>query len=129
LEQPTMPHNASQPTLSQFPMAVTLFGPLRPAPSLQRRTERVIKAHAGGRDHFTDITLYYDGQRRQMSVEYIVTAYSPASAKRVGLVYLSQLCDLLSAVTQCPVRFSEQEDEARDERARQYRDTVRVHRT
>ncbi|MEX0939036.1 MAG: hypothetical protein WDZ59_14330 [Pirellulales bacterium] len=123
-----MPENARHQTLSQFPMTVTLFGPLRPASALQRRTNRVMKAHSGGQDHFTEITLLDGSNRGGMVVKYYVRAASPRTAKRVGLVYLSQLCDLLSAVTQCAVRLSLQEEEAREELTRRHRETVQVNR-
>lgn len=109
-------------------MTVTLFGPLRPAPTLQRRSERVLKAHSGGEDHFTEITLLDDRHSGGMVVQYLVKASSPRTAKRVGLVYLSQLSDLLSARTQCPVKFYMNDEEARDERAQRHRESVRVNR-
>ena len=112
----------------QYPMTVTLFGPLRPATDLHRRPERVIKAHSNDRDHFTEITLSDNRNAGGMVVDYVVKAHSPKSATRVGLVYLSQLCDLLSAVTQCPVKFYTQDEEAREERGRVHRQATRVDR-
>lgn len=112
-------------------MTVTLFAPLRLAPDLNRRTERVIKAHSNDRDHFTEITISESRNpgNTNLVVTYIVKAFSPRSAQRVGAVYLSQLCDLLSAVTQCPVRFFMNDDDAREERGRMFRQSMRVDRT
>jgi hypothetical protein len=118
-----------QRTANQYPMTVTLFGPLRPEPELHRRTERVIKAHTNERDHFTDITLLDGRNSGGMVVQYSVTAFSPKSARRVGLVYLSHLCDLLSAVTQCPIVFHTSDEDAREERVRSSRHSIRVDRT
>ena len=64
-----------------------------------------------------------------MEVKYFVKAKSPQSARRVGLVYLSQLCDLLSVVTQSPVMFCEDSSDSREEQIRQRRLGVRVDRT
>lgn len=112
-------------------MTVTLFAPLRLAPDLNRRTERVIKAHSNDRVHFTEITISESRNpgNTNLVVTYIVKAFSPRSAQRVGAVYLSQLCDLLSAVTQCPVRFFMNDDDAREERGRMFRQSMRVDRT
>lgn len=122
------PSREHQRTTNQYPMTVTLFGPLRPEPELHRRTERVIKAHANERDYFTEITLLDGRNSGGMAVQYSVTAFSPRSARRVGLVYLSQLCDLLSAVTQCPITFHTTGEEAREERWRTTRQPIRVDR-
>ena len=122
------PTQSQQRTTNQYPMTVTLFGPLRPEPELHRRTERAIKANVDGRDYFTEITLQDGRSNGGMVVQYSVTAFSPKSARRVGLVYLSQLCDLLSAVTQCPITFHTSDDEAREERFRTNRQSIRVDR-
>jgi hypothetical protein len=122
------PNQSQQRTTNQYPMTVTLFGPLRPEPELHRRTERAIKANVDGRDYFTEITLQDGRSNGGMVVQYSVTAFSPTSARRVGLVYLSQLCDLLSAVTQCPITFHTSDDEAREERFRTSRQSIRVDR-
>jgi hypothetical protein len=118
-------------TSSEHLMTVTLFAPLRLAPDLNRRTERVIKAHSNDRDHFTDITISESRTpgNPNLIVQYLVKASSPRSALRVGAVYLSQLCDLLSAITQCPVKFFLQEEDAREERGRMFRQGMRVDRT
>lgn len=115
-------------SISVFPMKVTLFGPLRPARELHRRTQRVIKARGESGEHFTEITLTDDRLAKGMVVEYQVRAKSPRSAKRVGMVYLSQLCDLLSAMTQCPVIFFADAEDAREERGRLFRQTMHVNR-
>ena len=53
-----------------------------------------------------------------MRIEYSVTAISPSSAERAGAVYLSQLCDLLSATIRSPVRFFLPDEDAREERTK-----------
>jgi hypothetical protein len=123
------PSRDRQQMTNQYPMSVTLFGPLRPAADLDRRTERVIKAHSNERDHFTDITISESRNAGGLVVDYIVKALSPRSARRVGAVYLSQLCDLLSTVTQCPVKFYMHDEDAREERGRLIRQAMRVDRT
>ncbi|WP_207398087.1 hypothetical protein [Bremerella alba] len=62
-------------------------------------------------------------------VDYYVKARSRRSAEQVGYVYLSQLCDLLSAVTDCPVQFFQTEEQARGEGGRQHRQPMRNART
>jgi hypothetical protein len=101
-------------------MTVDVFGPLRPSQDLHRNTQRALKGHSSGRDFFTDITLH-DSRTGGMRVDYTVTANSPAGAERAGSVYLSQLCDLLSVVTRCPVWFYMPDEDVRDERMRLHR--------
>ncbi|MCD0458648.1 hypothetical protein [Roseiconus lacunae] len=109
-------------------MTVTLFSPLRPSRELHRQTQRALKSHNEGRDYFTEITLT-DGRRPcEMTVEYLVTATSPKSAERLGTVYLSQLCDLLSAVTRSPVEFHADPNDAIEERMRLGRRTMTIER-
>ncbi len=114
--------------LHSFQMSVVVFGPIRPANDLLRQTQRALKGHTSGRDFFTDITLHDSRNAGGMRVEYTVTATSPASAERAGAVYLSQLCDLLSAVTRCPVWFYMPEEDAREERARAFHRAATVDR-
>ena len=120
-----MPEHQLEPAvvagLHRFVMTAVLFGPLRPDQNLHRRTQRALKAHTAGHDFFTDITLHESNQPGSMRIEYTVTATSPSSAERAGAVYLSQLCDLLSASIRAPIRFYLPEEDARDERIRTYR--------
>jgi len=99
-------------------MTSLLFGPVQPDQKLHRQTQRAIKSHNEGRDFFTDITLHESRQPGSMRIEYTVTATSPSSAERAGAVYLSQLCDLLSATTRSPIRFFLPDEDAREERIR-----------
>lgn len=120
-----------QPTdqqLHRYAMTVDVFGPIRPDRELRGYTQRALKARAGGRDYFTDITLHDARNLSGLRVEYTVTAPSPTSAERAGAVYLSQLCDLLSVVTRAPVWFHMTEDDARDERIRMSRRAASVDR-
>ena len=111
-----------------FQMNVVVFGPIRPAADLHRQTQRALKGNSTGHDVFTEITLHDSRNTGGMRVEYTVTASSPASAERAGAVYLSQLCDLLSAVTRCPVWFYMPEEDAREERARAFHRAATVDR-
>lgn len=106
--------------LHQYRMVADVFGPVRPAPELHRRTQRALKGHTGGRDFFTDITLHDVRSSAGMRIEYMVTAASPAGAERAGAVYLSQLCDLISVVTRCPVWFYMPDEDSREERIRMH---------
>ena len=101
-------------------MIVDVFGPVRPHQELNRQTQRALKGHSGGRDFFTDITLEDARSSASMRVKYIVTATSPAGAERAGAVYLSQLCDLISAVTRSPVWFYMPDEDSREERIRMH---------
>lgn len=125
------PHQKRQEACNEFVMNAIVFGPIRPAPDLVRETQRVVKAHSSGRDHFTKITIHQiqNHQLGAFRIEYTVTANSPKSAERVGAVYLSQLCDLLSVATQSPVWFYMPEDDSREERARQHRQSTTLNRT
>lgn len=114
--------------LHSFKMNVVVFGPIRPADDLHRQTQRALKGHSSGRDFFTDITLHDSRNAGGMGVEYTVTASSPASAERAGAVYLSQLCDLLSAVTRCPVWYYMPDEDSREERTRAFRRAAMIDR-
>lgn len=104
--------------LHRFVMTAVLFGPVRPDQNLHRRTQRALKSHTADHDFFTDITLHESHQPGSMRIECTVTANSPTSAERAGAVYLSQLCDLLSATIRSPIRFFLPEEDARDDRIR-----------
>ena len=109
--------------LHQYVKSAVLFGHVRPHQSLNRQTHRAIKSHNSGRDFFTEITLQESQQPGSMRIEYTVTAKSRDSAERAAEVYLSQLCDLLTAITETPIRFFLTEEDARDERLRGNRNT------
>jgi hypothetical protein len=115
-------------TTHQFNIRAYLYGPVKPSPEFVRQPQRVIKSHSKGEDFFTEITLLDDRRPGMMQVEYLVTARSPNSAERVGAVYLSQLCDLLSVATRCGIRFYMPDDDARDERIQQSRRSTTVDR-
>jgi hypothetical protein len=115
-------------TTHQFTINALLYGPIKPCQELNRQRQRVLKGHSQGKDFFTEITLQDHSQSGTMKVEYSVTAQSPCSAERVGAVYLSQLCDLLSVATRCGVRFYMPDDDARDERIQQSRRSTTVDR-
>ncbi len=114
---------------NQYQMTARLFAPVRLADELNRHTQRVIKAHVDDRDFFTEITISDNRLQGGLAVEYLVTAKSRDSARRVGTVYLSQLCDLLSVVTECPVQFFVNEFDAREERTRDNRQPMKNART
>jgi hypothetical protein len=126
---PDQHSNDYQRATSQHEISVRLFGPLRLAQDLNRRTERVIKANTGDRDHFTDITLRESRPNEGIVVDYFVLAKSPALTQRVGIVYVTQLCDLLSVVTECPVKFFSKDEDAREERSRTHRQPMQSSRT
>ena len=119
---------SSEVTTHQFNIHALLYGPIKPCPELDRQRQRVLKSHSQGEDFFTEITLLDHRQSGMMQVEYLVTARSPNSAERVGAVYLSQLCDLLSVATRCGIRFYMPDDDARDERIQQSRRSTTVDR-
>lgn len=127
---PDQTSKSGQP-VRKFTIESMLFGPIRPAEELNRRTTTALKSHSSGRDYYSEITLQRSRQgpnRRGMQIEYSVNAKSPENATRVGLVYLSQLCDLISSVTQCPIWFCMPEDDARDEHIRMNRRTTSIER-
>lgn len=111
-------NDKSAVAMHKFVMNAILFGPVQPDQNLHRQTQRALKSHSEGRDFFTDITLHESRQNGSMRVEYTVTASSPSSAERAGAVYLSQLCDLVSAITRSPIRFFLPDEDSRDERIR-----------
>ena len=114
---------------NQHQITARLFGPLRLAAELNRQTQRVIKANVNDRDYFTDIRISESRLQGGLVVDYVVTAKSPESALRVGIVYLSQLCDLLSVVTECPVQVFLSDNEAREESGRDHRRPIKNART
>ncbi|MBA3481089.1 MAG: hypothetical protein H0T51_04655 [Pirellulales bacterium] len=111
-----MPSQSHEPRkLSQFTMGAVLFGQLRPEENLRRQTHRALKSHHDGRDFFSEITLNED-RHGGMRIDFTVTASALSLAELAGAVYLSQLCDLLSVLTQAPVWFYTTEEEARNGR-------------
>ena len=119
----------SLPPLKQFTMKVDVFGPIRPAEELLRDTQRVIKEHAHGRDFFTPITVLDAIRGGGMRVEYSITERSESDAERASAVYLSRLCDLVSVVTQSPVRFYMPEEDSSEERKKMYHRSATLERT
>ena len=117
-QEPNRQHQAES---CKFVINATIFGPIRPVQALIGETQRARKGYISGREVYTDITINQGQRGGGMSVEYNVTANSPKSADRVGAVYLSQLCDLLSAITQSPVWFYMPDEDSRDERIRLHR--------
>jgi hypothetical protein len=113
---------SSQSTF-RFNVSAVLLGPISPHQDINQVSQRVLKTQSDNRSVFTEITLAdtprgRPRQRGANNVDYYVQASSPEMAWRVAVVYLGQICDLLSAVTKCPVDFCRQEDDLRDARAR-----------
>ena len=104
-----MPTNELFPSPSgqtaKYRMRVQIYGPIKLSDDFPRRAERVIKGRNESGEFFTDISLVFDRHSDTIVVEYQVHARTPDSARTVGTVYLSQLCDLLTARTQCPLQF------------------------
>ena len=114
-------HSAASFDHHRFPVTATLFGPLTPDGELNQHTQRVLKSHKDGEDYFTEITLIQNRHQGGMVVQYQVEAGSPQAAERLGLIYLSQLCDLLSALTRCPVQYYPESSDAHQQQLRQQR--------
>jgi len=129
---PKMPTSELFPSHSErsanYRMRVQLYGPIRLSDEFSRQAQRVIKARNANGQFFTDISLVSERQTDSIVVEYGVHAKTPESARRVGTVYLSQLCDLLTACTQCPMQFFMEESQAREERGRNIRQPMQVSR-
>lgn len=127
-----MPTNELFPSPSgqtaKYRMRVQIYGPIKLSDDFPRRAERVIKGRNESGEFFTDISLVFDRHSDTIVVEYQVHARTPDSARRVGTVYLSQLCDLLTARTQCPLQFFMAESEAREERGRNFRQPMQINR-
>lgn len=102
----------------RFELNAILYGPIRPSLELDRRTQRALKAAREDEVFFTEITLRDTRRPGLMGVEFSVSASSPRGAQRVGIVYLGQLCDLLSSTTREPVRFLMPGEDSREERMR-----------
>jgi len=118
----------SLPRAKKFQMRVQIYGPIKLSDEFPRHAERVIKARHPSREFFTEISLVPDRQSDCIEVTFDVLAHAPDSARRVGIVYLSQLCDLLTACTQCPLQFFIEESQAREERGRNFRQPMQVKR-
>jgi hypothetical protein len=113
---------------ANFRMRVQIYGPIKLSEDFPRQAERVIKARNDSGEFFTEISLVSDRHSDTIVVEYHVHAKTPDSARRVGTVYLSQLCDLLTACTQCPLQFFMDESQAREERGRNFRQPMQINR-
>ncbi len=104
-----MPTNELFPSPSgrtaKYRMRVQIYGAIKLSDDFPRQAERVIKGRNESGEFFTDISLVPDRHSDSLVVEYNVHAHTPDSARRVGTVYLSQLCDLLTACTQVPLQF------------------------
>jgi hypothetical protein len=81
-------------------------------------TQRALKGERDGDEFFTEITLRDTRRSGLMGVEFSVTASSRAGAERAGIVYLGQLCDVMSSMTREPVRFLMPGEDSREERMR-----------
>ena len=127
-----MPTNELFPSPSgrtaKYRMRVQIYGAIKLSDEFPRQAERVIKGRNESGEFFTDISLVPDRHSDSLVVEYNVHAHTPDSAKRVGTVYLSQLCDLLTACTQVPLQFFIEESQAREERGRNFRQPMQVNR-
>jgi hypothetical protein len=112
----------------RFILSAVLYGSIRPDQELDRMTHRALKGVSGEDEFFTDITLRDTRQAGLMGVDFSVTASSPAGAERAGIVYLGQLCDVLSSITREPVRFLMPGEDAREERMRGNRASTHIDR-
>lgn len=112
----------------RFELNAILYGPIRPSPELDRLTQRALKSARNEEEYFTEITLRNTNRAGLMGVEFSVTAPSPAGAQRAGIVYLGQLCDVLSSVTREPVRFLMPGEDSREERMRGERVSTHIDR-
>lgn len=100
-------------------MSSDIFGDITISQDFDEKIAHVLKSQKNDRDYFTEIRLQ-NSRSGCIQVEFTISAYSPTGAHRAGSVYLGQLCDLLSAVTQVPIHFymPQDEDDARVTRAR-----------
>lgn len=112
----------------RFLLSAVLYGPIRPDRELDRRTQRALKGVAGDQEFFTEITLRDTRQPGLMGVDFSVTASSPAGAERAGIVYLGQLCDVMSSITREPIRFLLPGEDSREERMRGNRASTHIDR-
>jgi hypothetical protein len=90
--------------------------------------QRALKGARDDEEFFTEITLRDTRRAGLMGVEFSVTASSPAGAQRAGIVYLGQLCDVMSSITREPVRFLMPGEDSREERMRGDRVSTHVDR-
>jgi hypothetical protein len=112
----------------RFVLSAVLYGPIRPDRDLNSRTQRALKGVQEDQEFFTEITLRDTRQAGLMGVDFSVTASSPAGAERAGIVYLGQLCDVLSSITREPVKFLMPGEDSREERMRGNRASTHIDR-
>jgi hypothetical protein len=113
---------------SRFELNAIIYGPIRPSRELDRMTQRALKEARGDKEFFTEITLRDTRKPGLMGVDFSVTSSSPASAQIAGIVYLGQLCDVLSSITRQPVRFLMPGEDSREERVRADRVSTHIDR-
>jgi len=118
MPQPQTNLRAVETKPGRFELNAILYGPIRPSRELDRMTQRALKSTSADDEFFTEITLRDARRPGLMGVEFSVTASSPAGAQIAGIVYLGQLCDVLSSMTRVPVRFLMPGEDAREERMR-----------
>jgi hypothetical protein len=118
MPQPQTNIRAIETKPGRFELNAILYGPIRPSRELDRMTQRALKGERGHEEFFTEITLRDTRRSGLMGVEFSVTASSPDGAQRAGIVYLGQLCDVLSSITRQPVRFLMPGEDSREERMR-----------
>ena len=128
MPEPETNIRAVQTQPGRFLLSAILYGPIRPSRELDRMTQRALKGVTDDEEFFTEITLRDTRQAGLMGVEFSITASSPAGAERAGIVYLGQLCDVLSSITREPVRFLMPGEDAREERMRGNRASTHVDR-
>lgn len=120
--------NITSVASSRFLLSAIVYGPVRPDSALHQCTQRALKGYTDGEEYFTDITLRDARQAGQMTIDFTVTASSPAGAERAGCFYLGQLCDLISAVTREPVKFLLPSEDSQQERNRGHRSSTHTDR-
>lgn len=118
MPQPQTNIRAIETKPSRFELNAILYGPIRPSRELDRMTKRALKGARGDEEFFTEITLRDTRRSGLVGVDFSVTASSPDGAQRAGIVYLGQLCDVLSSITRQPVRFLMPGEDSREERMR-----------
>ena len=128
MPEPETNIRAVQTQPGRFLLSAILYGPIRPSRELDRMTQRALKGVTDDEEFFTEITLRDSRQAGLMGVEFSVTASSPAGAERAGIVYLGQLCGVLSSITREPVRFLMPGEDAREERMRGNRASTHIDR-
>lgn len=101
---------------NQFILRAYLYASIKPDDNLDTMTKHALKSMKGKEKFFTEITLRGMRTTGQMTVDFSITASSPASAERAGIVYLGQLSDILSSITREPVRFLMPRENAHEDR-------------